>query len=1212
MQEVEAAVMGRTPPSGARRSPRIARTPAQAPIDENEATGSLFPDASHSQPNHVGAHLQPNGHIEHKAEGQYVKYDAYSDRSDAEAEAGLAAMHMADEQDAADEARRQSGHDSYYRSHDSPQAPRFDEQPEEPSSDSDVHVDMDTYGGGFSGHVPYDRSQPGSYGYANQVDELGRPFAETRSSQRSNLSGETLDPQGGLFDYPIPGQQYIHPFAPARVDRAGTGGLSEPGNMSRRLSFEDGDEVTLADSEGAYTSGTQSPSRDSMPEMFFHPGVGPSRPLPPAPVEGSDARAIPQLMPAGTYQYPERLLQYDQYGRPTFPAAPDAYNQLLTSQGTPVPRSSSLISHSNTPQTVPPIRSKTDADRARILKQQQQAGLRSVYGSESFEPSVNPSAELLGLPEIPAGKRRKFNPTKLSTADFKKCDEPWALSSIVAWIKEMSEGEADLKESAIVDGIVALFTHKVPTMNTADAEALGAKVVQSMFDSGTLMKEEEWVKFGTATISGVLCQLTGTGCYSPRIHTQTMPGRCYAHHCMRTLKKINLQTQVLEHQRKIEDWATFYRLSKTDIENVDKKEVERQNNLHEIVTTEDSFMDQLNVLRVLYRDELGKWQPPILAPKRKDKFLSDVFGRADAIKHANEEYLLAQLKYRQQEQGPWIGGFSDIFREWIRKAKNAYIEYAAAFPNASFMIRQEAARNILFRQFLEQARENERSKRLGWDTYLKAPITRLQRYSLLLSTVHKHMVHDSEEKTNLQAAIEEIKVVTLECDARVADMSKNVGLAELSAKLQLRPGMDQVQLNLTHLGREIIFQGDLQRTGKSKFGWVDTRAILFDHYMVLAKIVIVRDAMGGLKYEKYDVSKVPIPMDLLVLESRDEPPVVKSTMKGLGAVTTMTTRAETPQEARSHRQSMSNSSPGPPGSLVHTNTASSVASSATTASGKTLVANTAIDSSKDEKVMYPFRIKHLGKPDGFTLYAPTHQNRQDWCNKIIEAKTRHAASLYKQNAEPFRLRVVADTAFGYEAMSGTGKSIVITGTPLDRAIREMERKYPDAGPRPNPVCRAFVNCATAFNQPYGDPMVAVGTDYGVYISKYDSPRSWTRASAFTILAVGRCDTDFSSGHSSNPGNPNRRTRRILGVPPYLRQITHSLPPRYRMSSLWRHTFSKQYLRFFLAPCSSKIIWRPGRRLLRSRPHEGPYPCVLQETRRRFIYLQSPRAYLSKK
>ncbi|KAL6718716.1 Rho guanine nucleotide exchange factor [Lecanora helva] len=1078
MQEVEAAVMGRPLPS-ARRSPRTARTPLHGSIDENHATEPLF-SGRHSGSGISNEYTHTNGNIEQVSEGQYRNYDAFSDPGDLEAEAGLAAMAMADEQDAMDAARRRQSQGSRRGSERSRQ-----EQAGELSSDSDIHIDMDTYGGGVPGGLHYgDQAltmQSEGYAYANDVQDQGEAFAFPRSSQRSDRSGVS-ESHSGMYDYPIPGEGSIHPFPRAQVDRAGTGGFSEPGAMQRRLSFEDGDEATLAESDNAYSSATQSPSKEDIPEMFFHP-----KDRPPPQVSPESNRLIPGLMPAGTYRQSERLVQYDQQGRPTFPSAPNDYDVLMTPQGTVIPqKTSSLISHGSSPQTIPPIRSKTDADRVRILRQQQ-SGLRaggSVYG----DPSLNPSAELLNLPEIPTGKRRKFNPSKLSSNDFKRCSEPWALSSITSWVKEMSEGEADLKEHAIVEGVVALFTHKVPTMNTADAEALGAKVVRSMLDSGTLLKEEEWVKWSGTDMTGVLYQLTGTGCYSPRVHTEALAGRCYSHLCMRTLKKINLQTQVLEPQRRVEDWVTFYSVTKSQIENYDKKEIERQNNLHEIVTTEDTFMDQLNVLRILYRDELSKWQPPIIAPKRKDSFIGDVFGKVDAIKQVNEDYLLAQLKYRQQEQGPWIVGFADIFREWIRKAKAPYIDYAASFPNASSLVRQESERNMLFRQFLDQARDNERSKRLGWDTYLKAPITRLQRYTLLLTVVHKHTIKESEEKVNLAKAIDEIKQVTLECDARVADQTKNVGLAELQAKLQLRPNFADVKLNLTHLGREIIHQGDLQRTGSNKFSWVETHAILFDHYMVLSKVLAARDAAGGLKYEKYDVSKRPIPMDLLVLESASDDPVVKSTMKGIGAVATAT---KAPNETRASRQSISNQAG--PGVLTHTNTASSAASIQTNSSAKTLVTSTVIDNSKDENLLWPFRIKHLGPNKVFTLYSPTSSDRREWCDKIVEAKTRHADSLFKQNAEPFRLRVIADTAFANDPMAGAGKTVVIKGTPLDRAISDVEAQYRDAGPRPGPVCRAAVNCATSFNQPYGNAMVAVGTDYGVYIANANNPRSWTRA-----------------------------------------------------------------------------------------------------------------------
>ena len=223
-------------------------------------------------------------------------------------------------------------------------------------------------------------------------------------------------------------------------------------------------------------------------------------------------------------------------------------------------------------------------------------------------------------------------------------------------------------------------------------------------------------------------------------------------------------------------------------------------------------------------------------------------------------------------------------------------------------------------------------------------------------------------------------------------------------------------------------------------------------------------------------------MQLLVLESTNDDPVVRN-LRGVGAVTTTAKLGQSGSELRLNRSGTSNGATP----LEHTSSAQSV----TTMNSATKVPTGASD---DNKVMYPFRVKHLGKTEVYTLYAPTAQNRQDWCEKILEAKTRHAASLYEQNAEPFRLRVMADTAFGYDILSSAAQRTVVPvkGTPLERSIREMEQRYA-AGPRPGPVCRASVNCAAAFNC-FGKAMIAIGTDYGVYTSEAHNPRGWTRVS----------------------------------------------------------------------------------------------------------------------
>jgi hypothetical protein len=167
------------------------------------------------------------------------------------------------------------------------------------------------------------------------------------------------------------------------------------------------------------------------------------------------------------------------------------------------------------------------------------------------------------------------------------------------------------------------------------------------------------------------------------------------------------------------------------------------------------------------------------------------------------------------------------------------------------------------------------------------------------------------------------------------------------------------------------------------------------------------------------------------------------------------------------------------------------ATNSTTGSATTLTPTPSSD--VEGKILYPFKIKHLGY-EVYTLYASSARDRAEWCSKIVEAKTMHAKALFSQNAEPFRLRVLADAAFHYDISSPHARSagVPVKGTPLDRAIQELEDVLGSAQ-GVAPVCRAQVNCATAFSA-FGKAVIAIGTDYGIYIADPSNPRGWTRVS----------------------------------------------------------------------------------------------------------------------
>lgn len=797
----------------------------QRPAPSNGQYGNHYADDQSEQLHRYNSTATTLAHTASAASSRTQAPSTFyeDDDDDPEGTAGVLAMQQAELED-----RRFSGttfvhNEPPARSNPLPPPP---EEQDHSSSDSDLGgnmVDLGALSGGYQGTLAY----------GDDVGSPPMPQDMTRPSPSPNYFPQS-------FDKPEDTSNYNN----AQMDYGGTGGLQPP--SAARLSFDEGDERVSIHSRH---SGTESATKEEYQDLFYHPGLT-NRPLPavPQPGPGSDSSSMLSINTntRGQLQHTYSNSTDSRYHHDN----PEAFYNS-TSPFSPQPeRSISLTGHSNTPQIHTPARSRTDAAEER-KKTNRQLQLLTQEGLSLSEYDASTTTTLGGYDSItlPSGRKRRFVPSKLSAGDFRRCAEPWALSGIEAWVRDMADGEMDLREKTVEEALILLFTFKVPTMNVADAEALSHRVVTLMLESRLLLPEEEWVKFGDGHISGVLWQMTGAGCYAPKVHDEEISGRCYSYHCTRTVKKVDLDDLDPENAKTI-DWHVFYGLTKEDIESRPKKEVERQNILHEIVTGEETYIKQLDLFRTLYRDDLRARNPPILKPDRQDKFLTAVFGKLDTVLSVNKDNLLAQLKYRQQEQGPWITGFSDIFREWIRKAKTDYIEYANGYPRAQYMVRKEASRNVMFKRFLEEKQRHKAMSKQDWTHFLITPLQRLQRYILLLESIDHKTVTENEEKMNLQKAIAEIKAVTMECDAKVDETNRRVEMMELDRMLVLRPGFQSI-LNLDHLGRQLIMHGELTRLGSRGVRWVDSHALLFDHYLILAKAVVSRDGRDT----KFDVSK---------------------------------------------------------------------------------------------------------------------------------------------------------------------------------------------------------------------------------------------------------------------------------------------------------------------------------------------------------------------
>lgn len=138
-------------------------------------------------------------------------------------------------------------------------------------------------------------------------------------------------------------------------------------------------------------------------------------------------------------------------------------------------------------------------------------------------------------------------------------------------------------------------------------------------------------------------------------------------------------------------------------------------------------------------------------------------------------------------------------------------------------------------------------------------------------------------------------------------------------------------------------------------------------------------------------------------------------------------------------------------------------------------------------LIYPFSMTHLSTSGAtYTLYTESASSRQDWIERIMEAKVARAHEMSK--LEPFQIQIIAESAFGVQSMRNQAKKgspPLVKYSTMSRALVALRTKSDQSQPLAV-VTDARVTCAKSFIAPENvdnphQRWVAVGTDDGVYI-----------------------------------------------------------------------------------------------------------------------------------
>ncbi|SAM03842.1 hypothetical protein [Absidia glauca] len=342
-------------------------------------------------------------------------------------------------------------------------------------------------------------------------------------------------------------------------------------------------------------------------------------------------------------------------------------------------------------------------------------------------------------------------------------------------------------------------------------------------------------------VNGVFTPLTY--CYSPSCSGSTQP--CYSPSCTKRYVTASSSSTTTGHQlqqtsidsrstphtylrhREQTSWAEM--TSDQVVNSVSTLERKRQEAICELIYTEVNFVMDL--------DYVGKmWIGPLLSEdiipyKRRQWFVDTVFSNILKI-HQVHARLARKLRKRQADH-PIVGEIGDLL---LRYVDDFYliIEYGAKQHKAKFVYEKERYLNAKFDAFAEYTERHSSSHKLELNGYLTKPTTRLGRYPLLLGGILRRTTNDQPDNETLPKAIAIIKGFLSQVNLEAGNAKNRFDLENIHHYLSFKRKSDRLDLKLLEPGRRIVREGLLHK--RANLDSPDYQVILFDHYLVVAKV----------------------------------------------------------------------------------------------------------------------------------------------------------------------------------------------------------------------------------------------------------------------------------------------------------------------------------------------------------------------------------------
>ncbi|CAM1291647.1 ITSN1 (predicted) [Pycnogonum litorale] len=261
--------------------------------------------------------------------------------------------------------------------------------------------------------------------------------------------------------------------------------------------------------------------------------------------------------------------------------------------------------------------------------------------------------------------------------------------------------------------------------------------------------------------------------------------------------------------------------------NLDSIERKRQISIHELIDTEQSYMEDMSiVLDVFYK------------PLKKSCVLSEnelqvVFVNWTELIMCNTKILKALRVRKKMSPDFVIDIIGDILCETIPML-TPYIRFCSCQLNAAALIQQKTERSPEFKSVAKKCARDKRAKGMPLSSFLLKPMQRITKYPLLIKKIMEFTPDNHPDHNNLVEALSQAQLKCNEVNEGVRERENSDRLEWLQTHVHCEGVMEKLTFNsvTNSLGpRKYLHSGTLTKVKSNK----ELMGFLVNDFLLLAQ-----------------------------------------------------------------------------------------------------------------------------------------------------------------------------------------------------------------------------------------------------------------------------------------------------------------------------------------------------------------------------------------